>query len=185
MDKKFVCPCGLTCCDCMFFKKEIYETAQKLRELIKINDLDFFLNMCSKRNNWEAIAKEKKLSGEKAWEKIGQCFDRFKDMSMFMDVLDGIIKLQCKTTCKEAGGCSIAGITNECDALKCVKSKGYNGCWECGEYINCNKLTFVKNNYGYVIEENLKTAKEKGIDAVESHGNKYYEWQRKKCVNIE
>ena len=25
MDKKLVCPCGLTCCDCLFYKKEIYD----------------------------------------------------------------------------------------------------------------------------------------------------------------
>ncbi len=42
MDKKLMCLCSLTCCDCLFYKRELYETAQKLRELIKINDFDFF-----------------------------------------------------------------------------------------------------------------------------------------------
>lgn len=47
MDKKLVCPCGLTCCDCLFYKTEIYETAKKLRKLIIEHELDKFLNILS------------------------------------------------------------------------------------------------------------------------------------------
>ena len=31
MEKKFVCPGGLACCDCLFYKPEIYDTAKKLK----------------------------------------------------------------------------------------------------------------------------------------------------------
>jgi hypothetical protein len=27
MEKNLVCPCGLTCCDCLFYKSEIYDAA--------------------------------------------------------------------------------------------------------------------------------------------------------------
>ncbi len=74
----------------------------------------------------------------------------------------------------------MGGHTHSCDALKCIKSKGNDGCWQCGEYQNCDKLVLLKRNYGYVIEENLTTIKEKGMEAVKSRGNKYYAWQRKK-----
>jgi len=98
---------------------------------------------------------------------------------LVMEVLDSIIAIQCKTTCQEVGGCSIGGYTHECSALKCLKSKGYKGCWECTEFENCGKLTLLRHNYGYVVEENLHTIKEKGLEAVKSQGNKYYQWQGK------
>jgi hypothetical protein len=180
MDEKLVCPCGLTCCDCLFYKSEIYEAAQKLRDLIKINDLDVFFNNFSNRKNWELIAIEMHLSDDQAWEKVGQYFDRFKEMTTFMNILDGIINVQCKATCQEKGGCSAGGSTHQCNTVRCVKSKGYNGCWQCDEFENCDKLKFLKNRYGFIIEENLRTAKEKGVEAVKSHGNRYYAWQRRK-----
>lgn len=97
-----------------------------------------------------------------------------------MDVLDGIAKLQCKNTCKVAGGNSLAGNTHECLALKCIKEKGFEGCWQCQKFKECDKLTFLKNSYGYVIEENFSIIKEKGLSEVMPPENKYYTWQRNK-----
>jgi biotin operon repressor len=179
MEKNLVCPCGLTCCDCLFYKKEIYETAYKLKELITGHELNKFLIGNSSEASWEHLAEHMDLSNNQIWDRIGSHFDVFKHMPEFMDVLDGIIELQCKTTCQESGGCSIGGNTHECKALKCIKSKGYEGCWQCNDFESCDKLKFLKHGYGYVIEDNLRTIKEKGIDAVKSRGNKYYAWQRK------
>lgn len=184
MNKELVCPCGLTCCDCLFFKSEIYDAARKLKELIKINDLDFFLKINSKDTTWNAIAEHMALSEDQKWEQVGQYLDVFKDMPLFMSVLDGIIQLQCTSTCQETGGCSLGGSSHECNTSRCVKSKGYEGCWQCDEFENCDKLSFVKKSYGSVIEENLRTAKEKGVEEVKSHGNRYYAWQRKKYGDV-
>lgn len=180
MDKNLVCPCGLTCCDCMFFfKKEVYEAAYKLKELIEEQQLDKFLTICSKENTWTAMGKHLDLDENLIEEKLGKKFNVFKEMPTFMNVLDGIIKIQCKATCQEADGCSNGGETKQCKALKCLKSKNYDGCWQCAEYENCDKLKFLKLSYGYVIEDNLKIIKENGVEAVKSRGNKYYEWQRR------
>ena len=100
-------------------------------------------------------------------------------MPDFLDVLDGLIALQCKKTCQEAGGCSMGGVTHECETLECIKSKGYNGCWDCAECENCEKLNFLKRGYGETIEGNLKIIKEEGMEAVKLRGNKYYAWKRK------
>ncbi len=100
-------------------------------------------------------------------------------MPDFLEVLDEIGKIRCKKTCQEAGGCSMGGVTRECLALKCIKSKGYDGCWDCSEIKNCDKLNFLKRSYGETIEGNLDIIKEKGINAVRPRGNKYYAWQRK------
>lgn len=179
MDKNLVCPCGLTCCDCLYYKKEIYETARKLQELIQEHNLDRFLISCSKRNTWTSLGEHLGLSNEQVWDGIGKNFDVFKQVPDFMRVLDGIINLQCKNTCQEVGGCSVNGNRHECKALKCIKSKGYDGCWQCSEFEQCDNLKFLKISYGRTIEENLKIIKERGVEAVESRGNKYYEWQRK------
>jgi len=175
MDSKLVCPCGLTCCDCLFYKSQIYEIAGKLKELIKASQLDTFLNLIIENKGWNGIAKHLGQDGSE----IGQYFESFKKMPDFLNVLDGIIKLQCKTTCQESGGCSLGGITHECEALKCIRSKRYDGCWDCAEVGSCDKLTFLKRNYGETIEGNLRIIKDEGIEAVKSRGNKYYAWQRK------
>lgn len=175
MKSKNVCPCGLNCNDCLFYKKEVYETAQKLRELIKTSQLDIFLTILSEKESYNAMARH---LGEEERE-FKENFDRFKKMPEFLSVLEGIINIQCKQTCQEAGGCSMCGKTKECEAIKCVKEKNYKGCWECLENSNCNKLSFQKVCYGKTIEGNFKIIEEDGIDSVPSRGNDYYEWQRR------
>jgi hypothetical protein len=174
MDKTFVCPCGLTCCDCLFYKAEIYAAASKLRTLIKESQLDIFLGLISKPESWNAMAQHLGEDGNE----LGQYFKPFRKMSDFLEVLDSLIKIQCKSTCQEAGGCSMGGVTRECLALKCIKSKGYDGCWDCSETKGCEKLKFLKRGYEETIEGNLGVIKEKGLNAVISRGNKYYAWQR-------
>lgn len=179
MDENLVCPCGLTCCDCLFYKSEIYKAAQGLKEVIKKYDYDKFLILLSNTKSGKAIGEHLLLSEDQARDKMGKYFDTFKQMPEFLNVLESIINLQCKTTCKEVGGCSMGGKTHECDALKCIKMRGYEGCWQCTEYEICDKLDFLKKNYGHVIEDNLRIIKEKGVNEVKSRGNKYYAWQRK------
>ena len=175
MEKKFVCPCGLTCCDCLFYKKEINDTAKKLKQLIKDSRLDVFLKLIIENAGWKAIAKH--LGADE--QQFYRLFKSFDKLPEFLTVLDSIIKLQCTSTCREADGCSIGGITHKCAALLCIEDKGYNGCWECSEFESCKNLKFLKANYGETIEGNLKIIKEKGIDAVKSRGDDYYEWQRR------
>ena len=175
MDKKYVCPCGLNCYDCLFHKEEIYETAIKLKQLIKDSQFDVFLSILSKKDRYDAIAKH--LSADESnFEKV---FQSFKDLPFFFNVLDNLIKIQCKNTCQETGGCSMTGTKHECEAVKCVKQKGYAGCWECSENGNCTLLAFQKQSYGKTIDENFNTINEQGIEAIKSRGNLYYEWQRK------
>lgn len=175
MDKKYVCPCGLTCCDCMFYKNEIYETADKLKKLIKDSQLDIFLTILSKNEVNKSMADH--LNADE--KKFEEYFEPFKKLPDFFNVLESLIKIQCKKTCNESGGCSIGGITHQCEAVKCVKQKGYEGCWECFDYENCNKLVFQKMSYGETITGNFKIIKENGIESVKSRGNNYYEWQKR------
>ena len=110
---------------------------------------------------------------------IEKQFKQFEKISNFLEVLDGIINLQCKNTCQETGGCSIGGVTHECEALRCINKNGFDGCWQCEKMEICEKLSFLRNNYGKTINENLKIIKNHGLDAVKSRGNEYYAWQRR------
>lgn len=73
----------------------------------------------------------------------------------------------------------MCGTTKECAAIKCVKEKKLDGCWECREKDNCEKLLFQKMSYGKTIDENFRIINEQGIEAVPSRGDDYYEWQRR------
>jgi hypothetical protein len=179
MDKKLVCPCGLTCCDCMYYKKEIYEAALKLMNLIVDSKLDIFLEACSNEKTIAAIGEHLDLDRSTLHTKLVEKYGVFKEMPTFMNVLEGIIKMQCKITCREARGCSSGGDTIKCKALKCLESKNYEGCWQCGEFENCEKLQFLKMSYGFVINENLRIVREKGEEGVKPRGSQYYAWQRK------
>ena len=174
MDRKYVCPCGLVCCECLFYKPEIYEAAKKLKDIIKTSQLDVFLKSITENEAWEPMAKH--LNAEES--KIQNIFEPFNKMPDFLNVLDSLITLQCEKTCRETGGCSIRGVTHKCEVLDCIKAKKYEGCWDCTEFTSCGKLNFLKQGYGETIEENLRTVKEDGIDAVKLRGDKYYAWRK-------
>jgi hypothetical protein len=159
----------------LFYKEEIYQTARKLKEVIRISQLDKFLNLIVKNRGWNGIANHLGQDSS-AIEKHFRSFDK---LPAFMEVLEGIINLQCKTTCQESGGCSIGGVTHKCEALKCINEKGFEGCWQCGEFKNCEKLSFLRKNYGETIDGNLEIIKNEGVEAVKSRGNEYYAWQRR------
>ena len=179
MDKRLVCPCGLTCCDCLYYKDEIYEAAHRLKKIIKFYRFDEFLTLCSHKQFLSSIEDHLDLTNHPMQEDFEKNFMVFKQMPEFMNVLDGMLNLQCKKTCQESSGCSIHGSKHECKALKCIKANKYDGCWQCDKFEKCDKLDFLKKCYGITIEENLKIIKHKGMDAIESRGNTYYEWQRK------
>lgn len=174
MDKRLVCPCGLTCCDCLFHRDEIYKAARELKEILRTSQLDEFLNLIMKHRGWNGVADH--FGQERSV--IKRQFEPFERWPDFLHVLNGLIDLQCKTTCREAGGCSIGGITRECEALKCINENGFEGCWQCAESEDCERLSFLRGNYGETIDGNLRIIREKGIEAVESRGNEYYAWQR-------
>lgn len=175
MEEKYVCPCGLTCCDCMFYKTEIFDSARKLSQLIDESQINIFLSLMSKNEVNSAVAYH--LNEDK--DKFNRNFKPFENMDIFLEVLNGLANIQCKTTCRESGGCSMCGTTKECSAIKCLKDKKLNGCWECPDNTNCSNLIFLRKSYGETIDDNYKIINEKGIQALHSRGNNYYEWQKR------
>lgn len=175
MQQKNICGCGLNCNDCMFHKKEIYEAASKLKEIIDKSQINIFLSIMSKTEVNSSVARHLN-EDPKIFDDYFKMFGKFPD---FLEVLDGLINIQCKTTCQEAGGCSMCGSTKKCDTIKCITEKKLNGCWECQENETCSKLSFQRISYGKTIDENFKIINEQGIESVPSRDGDYYEWQRR------
>ncbi len=175
MEDKYVCPCGLTCCDCLFYNKEFFAAAGAMKRLIDEYRFDVFFAMLSKSEVSAHIASHLKRERIQ-FEEMCRVFERMPD---FVKVLEGIIAIQCEHTCKEKNGCSIGGSTHRCEALECVNSKGIEGCWQCAEYRLCDKLAFQRRSYGKTVTENLARLEKEGPDSLRPRGNQYYEWQRK------
>jgi hypothetical protein len=166
MDKNLLCACGQACSDCVWFQEDLYESARKFRELVKKYDMDVFF---------------KHLNEDADWSILQEKFSKFKEIDWFMEFLDNIIMTQCPKTCQTTGGCTFFGtFQGECGIVKCSKSKGYSGCWECDAFEDCDMLKFVNTVYGGSTHENLRVARDEGVGAVRSHGNQYYAFQKEK-----
>ncbi|MDC7222283.1 MAG: DUF3795 domain-containing protein [Spirochaetales bacterium] len=176
MEQKYVCPCGLNCKDCMFYKHELFDGAQKLRNQISESRLDTFLWIMSQKESSSSVAKHLNTDSDE----FHSYFKSFSKMPIFLEVLDALCNIKCEKTCQEGGGCSMCGTTKECSILPCLQEKGLKGCWECEKKASCENLMFLRQNYGKTIDSNFEIINEKGIPQLESRGNDYYEWQRKK-----
>ncbi len=175
MESKYVSACGLTCCDCLFYKKEFFEAARTMKRLMAEYGFGLFFNALSNREKSDEIATQLGLDGAQL-EGLLRVFERMPD---FAKVLDGFVAVECRHTCREKNGCSIGGTPHQCAALKCVNSKGLDGCWKCAEYRTCDKLAFQKAKYGRTVVENLSRLAREGTSTLKSRGNQYYEWQRR------
>jgi hypothetical protein len=174
MERKYVSACGLTCCDCLFYKKDFFQAARTMKRLIDEYRFDVFFNSLSKMETSGAIASHLRCDGSQ----LADMFRVFVHMPAFVKVLEGIIAIECKNTCREKAGCSIGGTPHQCAALECVNSKGFEGCWKCPEFKSCDKLAFQKKAYGKTVTENLAHLEKGGTTSLRARGNQYYEWQR-------
>ena len=60
-----------------------------------------------------------------------------KERFNFKELLKGLEWIQKYTRCP---GCRAGGGPPECKIRKCAKSKGLEGCWECGSRKTCENL---------------------------------------------
>jgi hypothetical protein len=69
------------------------------------------------------------------------------DYDAFKKDLDALAGLRCK-------GCRDGGGNPFCKIRKCAQKLNYEGCWECGEFETCEKLTFLEPGHK---DEHLKS----------------------------
>ena len=95
-------------------------------------------------------------------------YDKFIDMLEFMG------ELRCKTTCRD-----VDGGESKCEVRQCTVENGYFTCNECDEFESCEKL---ENVLGTLHTEscrmNLRAINKMGVDAWLEKGKIHHYWDK-------
>lgn len=142
--RKLISYCGLYCGDCFGHKGKIADLARDLRKELRASRFDKL-----------ACVFAKHISN--SFEYYSQCYD----------LLGAMVKLRCKKACRGGGGPPFCKIRN------CCSKKELEGCWECPEYEECNKLDLLRGNHGDAVFKNLRKLKKKGVEEF-LRGKKYW-----------
>ena len=95
-----------------------------------------------------------------------------KDYSRFEEMLGFMTELRCNRTYS-----SFDGGESKCEIHQCNLEHGYGGCYECDDYIECDKL---RNTLGGLYYEaclkNLKEIKKMGLQQWLAEGKSNHYW---------
>lgn len=148
-DKEFTAYCGLYCGDCIPSDQQLFNTAEKLKEELDKRQFDKYAELKSKKT---AI---------------------FNDYEIFRRVLSAIIDLRCPKPCVNNGG------NPNCKIRECVREKGFEGCWECSDFENCDLLEHLSTAHGETPRHNLRLIREYGVENWAEKRGKHYLWNKK------
>ena len=130
--------CGLYCGDCFSYRGTIPDMARDLRkELRKAK----FARLA------DGLSRE--VSFFKVFEAYPACYE----------VLGAMVKMRCKKGCRDGGG------NPYCAMRKCAQRKSIEGCWECDEFEDCEKLAFLEPMHGDEHLKNLRRIRRRGVPA--------------------
>ena len=143
--KELLAYCGLYCGDCGGFSDEITDAAINLQKVLS-------------RYKFDLTAKY--LFSEK-----------LKEYNKFLDILQFITELKCKTICRE-----MKDKEGTCMVRKCCRKKGYFACFECDIYEECEILrkTNPKELYGDSYLKNFRAIKNMGLEKWIEEGKRYW-----------
>jgi hypothetical protein len=151
--------CGLYCKDCIPSKTELYAVAARLQGLLE--ELQF--------------AKYAELkTAQTYWAEANSAFSHYPE---FLAVLQSIRDLECTSVCRDGGGYK----GDRCGIKKCAIAKGFDGCWECGDYHSCTLLEPMKSFHPH-LEEHLLLIKTEGIKNWSKKRKGHYRWLTEKDV---
>ncbi|HOP09286.1 MAG TPA: DUF3795 domain-containing protein [Candidatus Methanofastidiosa archaeon] len=142
-DEREIAYCGLYCKDCFLRKGEIADMARDLRK---------------------ALRDEKFTKMHKGLSKY---FKELENYETCYETLGALVKFRCKKSCKDGSGNPF------CKIRKCAIKKGYDGCWECGDYKDCRLFDSLKEVHGEATTKNLNKLKGKGKEEF-LNGSKHY-----------
>ena len=134
-DLNVVAYCGLCCLDCHGYSGKIADLARDLRRELRSAHYDKFA---------ESISA---YPFAQAFKKYPDCYE----------LLGEIEKFRCEKGCRNGGGPPF------CEIRKCCQDKSISGCWECGQYRQCNKLDFLNAVHGDGHRKNLALIEKKGV----------------------
>jgi len=132
-NKSLIAYCGLYCGDCPFHKTED-----------NIPDLARDLRGILRKYKFESITQEIPLR-------------EFKHYKECYQYLGAMVRLRCRRSCRNGGGNPF------CKIRKCCQKKGYDGCWECGEFEECKKLKQMRSVHKNALLLNLKNIRKRGV----------------------
>ena len=148
MDSKsanLIAYCGLYCGECHGYTGKIPDLARDLRKELRAYRYDKFADFIAEKGFGEV----------------------FKDYEKCYEVLGAMVKFRCKKGCKNGGGPPF------CKIRKCCQKKEIDGCWECEEFMICEKLKFLEPVHGNAHLKNIKTIKKNGTERF-LKGKKYW-----------
>lgn len=134
INEELIAYCGLYCGDCHGYQQRVPDLARDLRKELR-------------------QTKYKKFAAFISKEKFGE---GFKEYDACYEVLGAMVKFRCHKGCRGGGG------NPWCPIRKCAQKKQLDGCWECGEFADCDKLSFLEGVHGDGHQKNLRRLKRKG-----------------------
>ncbi len=151
-DEELVAFCGLYCKDCHGYNGVIPDLARDLRKELRSSRYDKFAEFISTYS----FGKD------------------FKDYEQCYKVLGAMVKFRCKKGCRGGGGSPF------CKIRVCAQKKGLEGCWECDEFVDCKKLSFLDGVHGDAHIKNLRAIKKKGKDGFVEGKTLWYSKRKEK-----
>ncbi len=146
--------CGLYCRDCIPSRKDLYLTVTKLAELLEELGFDKY-----------AVLK----SDQTYWSSANAAFTKYPE---FIEVLQAIRGLECKSLCRQGGGWK----EGRCEVRNCAVGKELAGCWECPDYRSCELLEPMLKFHPKLLYH-LELIKSEGIDNWARKRKGHYYWQ--------
>jgi hypothetical protein len=126
--------CGLYCGTCPGYTQTVADIAKDLRKELRSCKID---------KSATALAKL-------------PAFRAFKHYGKFRELLDFLAQLRCRRICRARGD------STQCRIRKCVKKKGYDGCWQCDDFASCEKLKDLEQFGETTYLKNLRKIKRMG-----------------------
>lgn len=142
----FIGCCGMFCGNCIVRTGNIAETANSLLQKVTSDEFKTLV---------------------KGLPKVIPAYDKLSLYDEFCDFLSVISTLSCGKYCIEGGGIPNCAIRN------CCQEKAIEGCWICGDYKDCGKITWLCQIHPDAPVKNLTKIQESGMEAY-LKGEKYF-----------
>ena len=143
--------CGLYCGDCLRYHSKASNLAGVLLNEFQTKDYGRY-----------ADAKSKSINSVKELAYFETC----------CQVLKAVTALNCDEPCRIGDGCK----QFSCSIVKCIREKGYQGCWECDKYEHCERFASLKSFHGDNNIHNLRMIAKYGLDKWANNRSTFYIW---------
>ena len=137
--------CGICCLDCIPSDRQLFAAVAELKK--RLSEVQF-----------------EKYAGLKSTR-----IEVFKAYPTFIDVLNSIAALECRTPCREGGGPA------DCAIRDCCLRKHYEGCWACSDNRTCPLLVRIKSIHANT-QYHLDLISKVGLENWLSQRRAHYSW---------